>query len=100
MINSSHMVFDLVSPTLGHHLTSYYTHLECPIITHDFKYAVYLNMLNAIQLSDNLPTEIMSAIESVIDDDKLLLLNNHEDLPFQDDNSVSITWKGSIGGMV
>ncbi|KAG2085347.1 hypothetical protein BD769DRAFT_1718725 [Suillus cothurnatus] len=97
-INSSHAVFDLVPPTLGHHLASCYTHLGCPVITRGSVWAVYLDMLNAIQLSDNLPTEIMPATESAMDGDELPLLDNHEDLPFQDDDSGFYYMGGVRGG--
>jgi hypothetical protein len=60
-------------------------------------WAVYLDTLNAIQLSDNLPTEIMPATESAMDGDELPLLDNHEDLPFQDDDS-SFYYMGGVRG--
>lgn len=78
-INPSHTVFDLVPLTLGHHLASCYTHLGCPVITRDSAWRVYLDMLNAIELSDDLPAEIITATHD--DSDELPLLDNHEDLP-------------------
>ncbi|KAG1778947.1 hypothetical protein EV702DRAFT_1186286 [Suillus placidus] len=93
-INPSHAVFDLVPLTLGHHLTSCYAHLGCPVITRDSAWRVYLDLLNAIQLSDDLPAEIITATH----DDELPLLNNHEDLPFQDDDNNSYYMGGVRGG--
>ncbi|KAG2159187.1 uncharacterized protein EDB93DRAFT_1100197 [Suillus bovinus] len=89
-INPSHTVFDLVPPTLGDHLASCYDHLGCPVITCDSIWGVYLDMLNAIQLSNDLPAEIMPT-----DDDELPLLTNHEDLHFQEDDS-SFYYMGGV----
>ncbi|KAG2365321.1 hypothetical protein BDR07DRAFT_1481447 [Suillus spraguei] len=97
-INSSHAVFDLVPPTLGRHLASCYTHLGCPVITRDSMWAVYLDMLNAIQLGIALPTDIISTKESDIDNDELPLLDNHEDLPFQDNDTGFYYMGGVCGG--
>ncbi|KAG0695167.1 hypothetical protein DFH29DRAFT_831334 [Suillus ampliporus] len=91
-INPSHTVFDLVPPTLDDHLASCYDHLGCPVITRDSAWGVYLDMLNAIQLSDNLPAEITPT-----DDDELPLLANHEDLHFQEDDS-SFYYMGGVRG--
>ncbi|KAG2339322.1 hypothetical protein BDR05DRAFT_951239 [Suillus weaverae] len=93
-INPSHAVFDLVPLTLGHHLTFCYAHLGCPVITRDSAWRVYLDLLNAIQLSDDLPAEIITATH----DNELPLLNNHEDLPFQDDDNNSYYMGGVRGG--
>ncbi|KAG1775468.1 hypothetical protein EV702DRAFT_929605, partial [Suillus placidus] len=92
-INPSHTVSDLVPPTLGDHLASCYDHLGCPVITRDSVWGIYLDMLNAIQLSDDLPAEITPT-----DDDELPLLANHEDLHFQEDNSGFYYMGGVCGG--
>jgi hypothetical protein len=75
LLNPSHTVFDLVPPTLGDHLASFYGHLRSPVITRNSAWGVYFHMLNAIQLSDNLPAEITPT-----DDNELPLLANHGDL--------------------
>ncbi|KAG2145936.1 uncharacterized protein EDB93DRAFT_1086874, partial [Suillus bovinus] len=91
-INPSHTIFDLVLPTLSDHLASCYDHLRCPIITRDSIWGVYLDMLNVIQLSDDLPAEIMPT-----DDYKLPLFTDHEDLHFQEDDS-SFYYMGGVRG--
>jgi hypothetical protein len=93
-INASHPVFDLVPPTLGSYFASRYERLGHPAITRDSVWAVYLEMLDAMQRDDDLP----AAIRPMDDEEELPLLADHADLPFEEDGTGFYYMGGVDGG--
>jgi hypothetical protein len=93
-INQAHPVFDLVPPTLGDYFRSCYERLGHHTITRDSVWGVYLAMLHDIQKNDDPP----AAIQPMEDDEELRLLENHDDLPFVDDDTGFYYMGGVRGG--
>ncbi|KAG2342757.1 hypothetical protein BDR05DRAFT_885893 [Suillus weaverae] len=92
-INPDHAVFDLVPREFGHFVQGCYDELGRPIINRLSAWTVYLDLHRIIsQLYEQLPPMVLADE----DDDSLLLLENHKDLPFHEDDDAY--YMGGVGG--
>ncbi|KIK32290.1 hypothetical protein CY34DRAFT_27241 [Suillus luteus UH-Slu-Lm8-n1] len=79
-INPSHVVFDIVPPTLGNFIQHCYDQMGCPEVTHSSVWTVYRNLLSVLQLADNIPPTLLDETEP--NEDDVPLLEGCSYLPF------------------
>lgn len=70
-----------------------YEELGRPSVTRQSAWDVYLLLLDMLQGNEEIP----SAIEDVKDEDNLPLLENHQDLPYREENNGTY-YMGGVGG--
>ncbi|KAG1851805.1 hypothetical protein C8R48DRAFT_612357, partial [Suillus tomentosus] len=90
-IDPSHIVFDLVPQSFGKLIQCCYEELGRPSVTRQSAWDVYLLLLDMLQGNEEIP----SAIEDVEED--LPLLENHQDLPYREENNGTY-YMGGVGG--
>ncbi|KAG1801234.1 hypothetical protein EV424DRAFT_1474759 [Suillus variegatus] len=73
--------------------TCCYEELGRPSVTRQSAWDVYLLLLDMLQGNEEIP----SAIEDVKDEDNLPLLENHQDLPYREENNGTY-YMGGVGG--
>ncbi|KIK76038.1 hypothetical protein PAXRUDRAFT_18490 [Paxillus rubicundulus Ve08.2h10] len=99
-IKPSHTVFDLVPQPFGECLNNCYVHLGHPAVTRHSVWNVYLCLLDALQAQAiELPlfVGVMEEEEEEPSEDSVPLLENHEDLPFHEENNGEY-YMGGVGG--
>ncbi|KAG1851233.1 hypothetical protein C8R48DRAFT_612750, partial [Suillus tomentosus] len=90
-IDPSHIIFDLVPQSFGKLIQCCYEELGRPSVTRQSAWDVYLLLLDMLQGNEEIP----SAIEDVEED--LPLLENHQDLPYHEENNGTY-YMGGVGG--
>ncbi|KAG1729360.1 hypothetical protein EDD22DRAFT_982663 [Suillus occidentalis] len=87
-------VFDLVPPNLGNYIQRCYEQMGCPIVDRDSVWPVYRDLLHILQHgTDDLPLhDVPGDDEEELED--LPLLDNYQDLPFNEDGY----YMGGVGG--
>ncbi|KAG2743521.1 hypothetical protein P692DRAFT_20878373 [Suillus brevipes Sb2] len=94
-INPNHPVFDLVPANLNNYIQQCYKRMGCPIVDRGSAWTVYCALLNTLQHNSDL-----GLLDDTGDEDSdgeledLPLLDNHQDLPF---NEVGY-YMGGVGG--
>ncbi|KAG2033711.1 hypothetical protein BDR03DRAFT_871518, partial [Suillus americanus] len=92
-IDPNHAVFELVPPEFGNFIQCCYDELGRPLVNCQSAWTVYLDLHHIIsQLYEQLP-QIVVADE---DNDPLPLLENHQDLPFHEDEDGTY-YMGGVG---
>ncbi|KAG2359833.1 hypothetical protein BDR07DRAFT_1291218 [Suillus spraguei] len=93
-INPSHPVFDLVPPNLNDYIQLCYEEIGCPIVDCDSAWTVYHDLLDKLQHGNN--SALLDVSDEYSDEEleDLPLLNNHQDLPFNEDGY----YMGGVGG--
>ncbi|KAG1831396.1 hypothetical protein EV424DRAFT_1470126 [Suillus variegatus] len=92
-IDPSHIIFDLMPQSFGKLIQCCYEELGCPSVTRQSAWDIYLLLLDMLQGNKEIP----SAIEDVKDEDNLPLLENHQDLPYCEENNGTY-YMGGVGG--
>ncbi|KAG1844804.1 hypothetical protein DFJ58DRAFT_731076 [Suillus subalutaceus] len=90
-IDRSHVVFDLVPQSFEKLIQRCYEELGRPSVTRQSAWDVYLHLLDMLQVDEEIP----STIEDVEED--LPLLENHQDLPYHEEDNGAY-YMGGVGG--
>jgi hypothetical protein len=93
-IKPDHPVFDLVPPNLGDHIQLCYEQMGHPIIDRDSVWCVYCDLLHMLQHGADDPTLLVVSGDNDEELEELSLLNNYQDLPFNEDGY----YMGGVGG--
>ncbi|KAG1853232.1 hypothetical protein C8R48DRAFT_675899 [Suillus tomentosus] len=92
-IDPDHAVFDLVPREFGHFIQDCYHELGRPPVNRQSAWTVYLHLHRTIsRLYEQLPPVVLADDE----DDPLPLLENHQDLPFHEDDDRDY-YMGGVG---
>ncbi|KAG1818443.1 uncharacterized protein BJ212DRAFT_1479456 [Suillus subaureus] len=92
-IDPNHAVFELVPPEFGNFIQCCYDELGHPLVNHQSAWTVYLDLHHIIsQLYEQLPQIVLTDK----DNDPLPLLENHQDLPFHEDEDGAY-YMGGVG---
>ncbi|KAG2114133.1 hypothetical protein DEU56DRAFT_749025 [Suillus clintonianus] len=93
-IKPGHPVFDLVPPNLGDYIQLCYERMGHPIVNRGSVWPVYRDLLHMLQHGADNPTLLEISGDDDEESEELPLLDNYQDLPFNEDGY----YMGGVGG--
>ncbi|KAG2140564.1 hypothetical protein DEU56DRAFT_734950, partial [Suillus clintonianus] len=95
-IDPSHVVFDFVLHLFSEFMEHCYTELGHPLVTRQTAWDVYLRLLTIVQVSEEIPHHIKLYDEAEQELTILLLIENHQELPYREDGNGTY-YMGRVG---
>ncbi|KAG1740216.1 uncharacterized protein EDB91DRAFT_1082173 [Suillus paluster] len=96
-IKPSHVVFNLVPQPFGDCVQHCYDELGSPLVTRHTVWDIYLHLLGMLRVHDEIPHHIDQLDDIEEDLGTLLLLEDHNKLPYRE-KSNSAYYMGGVGG--